>query len=76
MEETTFKNSEWHITQAKKGWKVYSRGLRCYGTFSSIDKAYRYIVKSFPKKRGNIFVHSDNGKVIDELFFPLKVIMS
>ena len=76
MEETTFKKPQWHILKTRKGWKVYSYGLRCYGVFKTKKQAYNKIVKDFPDKRGEICVQNEIGIIIDKLYYPLKKLLS
>ncbi len=72
--DTTYIKPEWHILESLKGYKIYSKGLRCYGTYDSIKLAYNAIVSRFPHKRGRILVHNINGTIKETLFFSLKVI--
>ena len=65
----------WHIIKNSKGFRVYSHGLRPYGTFKTMDKARDYIEHNFPNKRTLIVVQDEMGRIINQFTYRKTMVL-
>ena len=68
---------KWHILEKSDGkWHVYSRGLRAYGGFNSVQDALNYILTNHSHTRFPICVQDVLGRVVNEYQFEPTLVLS